>query len=454
MIGNLKEIKEWLGIPASLGDEGIMITAVSTDTRTIGPGSLFVALKGENFDGDDYVGSALEKGAVAAITHRPGKGDSRLIQVPDTLQAYGALARGYRLAKGFTVVGITGSSGKTTTKDMVAAVLSTAYRVVKTEKNNNNQVGLPLTILSAPEDAEILVLEMGMRALGEIAYLAEIALPDIAIITNIGVAHIGELGSQEKILQAKGELLEALAHTGTGIVSGEDGFAGRLQEKTEAPIVICGFGADAGVRGEILEEKEGSTRLRIHRQQEAYEVMFPYIGRHLVLDSLMALEAGAVLGISVVAGAGALAQRKTEPGRLHMIPKRRFTIIDDTYNANPQSMKASIDVLCSFPGRRVAILGDMRELGPEEADYHREAGRYALEKGVDFLVAIGTLGAEIAQGFLDAGGSRDAVLTDPDEKLAGRDLYDIIKDGDSILVKASRAMALERIVQDLEGMDE
>lgn len=454
MIGSLKEIKEWLGIPARLGDEGLKVAAVSTDTRTIGPGSLFVALKGETFDGDDYVESALEKGAIAAITHKSGGNDPRLIQVPDTLLAYASLAKGYRRAKGFTVVGITGSSGKTTTKDMVASVLATAFRVVKTEKNNNNQVGLPLSILSAPEDTQILVLEMGMRALGEIAYLAETALPDIGIITNIGVAHMGELGSQENIFRAKGELLEALPETGTGIVSGEDGFAERLRERTKARIISCGFGGDAGVRGEILEEHSGTTRFRLHREGEAYEIHLPYIGRHLILDSLMALEGGALLGVPVLQGAEALAQRKTEPGRLHIVQGNRFTIIDDTYNANPQSMKASLDVLCTFPGRKAAILGDMRELGSQEVDYHREIGRYAFEAGVDAIAGIGKLGAEIAQGFLAAGGSRENVFLDPEGKLAGRDLYGILKDGDSILVKASRAMGLERIVRDLEGIGE
>lgn len=456
MIGTMKEIRRTLGLSPHHGDVDISIAGVSTDTRTIGPGDLFVALKGESFDGHDFVKAAFDHGAVAAVVENDYLSsevmEGKLLRVGSSLKAYGLIARMYRRKCAFTVVAITGSSGKTTTKDMVAEVLSERYRVVKTQKNYNNEVGLPLTILSAPEETEVLVLEMGMRAKGEIAYLAGIAEPDMGIITNIGVAHIGELGSQENILKAKGELLEGLKMDGIGIFSGEDGFEKELEKLCRGSILKVGFGDNCDIRGRITEEQEGMTSVHLSVNGKEEMIHLPYQGRHLIQDSLLAIACGSLLGISVKKAEEALNHLMISPGRLSVKDWKSVRLIDDTYNANPESMKASIDVLSGYSGRKIAVLGDMRELGPMEKRFHLEIGPYLFFKKIDILITVGFLGSLIGEGFKVAGGELRQVYSCTDTKEAADVLKKLLERGDTVLFKASRAMGLEDVIERIEGI--
>lgn len=455
MIGGMKEIRETLGLSPRLGDVDIPITGVSTDTRTIRNGDLFVALKGEAYNGHDFVKAALDQGAVAAVVEDDFLSseamEGKLLRVGSTLKAYGLIARMYRRRCGFKVVAITGSSGKTTTKDMVAEVLSKRFRVVKTQRNYNNEVGVPLTILSAPEETEVLVLEMGMRARGEIAYLTGVAEPDMGIITNIGVAHIGELGSQENILKAKAELLEGLKMDGTGIFSGEDGFEKELEKLCRGSILKVGFGDNCDIRGWITEEKDGKSSVHMSINGMEKMIHLPYLGRHLIQDSLLAIASGSLLGISLKQAEEALNHLMVSPGRLSVKDWQGVRLIDDTYNANPESMKASIDVLSGYSGRKIAVLGDMRELGPLEKRFHLEIGHYLFSKKIDILITVGLLGSFIGEGFKEAGGGLGQVHPCTDTLEAADDLKELLEKGDTVLFKASRAMGLEDVIERIEG---
>lgn len=451
MICTLQELKDLFGGISGKEDASIAVDAVSTDTRTIRPGSVFVAVKGENFDGHDFALKALEQGAVTAVVRR-GSLPSRpgLIEVEDTVEAYGRIANLYRRRCGFQVVAITGSSGKTTTKDMVEAVLSKRFRVVKTFRNNNNEIGVPFTILNASPDTEILVLEMGMRALGEIAALARVAEPDVGIITNIGIAHIGELGSRENILRAKGELFEALPPHALAIFNGEDGFDGPLSARFDGEKRVFGFGENAGIRAAEVREEEGATRFRLERDGAATPLTLPYAGRHLLLDSLIAIETGLHYGVPAEEAADALSRLEGTPGRLERIQREGWLIINDSYNANPESMKASLEVLAGYPGRKIAVLGDMKELGEDEAAYHREIGRAAVEDGIDYLICQGNLAAETAAEARIHGMPPDHVFATESHRESAESLKPLLVDGAVVLFKGSRAMAMEKVIECLE----
>ena len=451
MICTLKELKELFGAASTAADALAAVESVSTDTRTIEPGSVFVAIKGEQFDGHDFVEKALAAGALAAVvqTGRLTPSD-RLIEAGDTVEAYGRIAGLYRRRQGFKVVAITGSSGKTTTKDMVWSVLKKRYKVEKTYKNNNNEIGLPFTILGAPEDTEILVLELGMRSLGEIDYLARIAQPEVGIITNIGIAHIGELGSRENILRAKGELFDNLPPTALAIMSGEDGFARQLSAKFQGEKRIFGFGPDATIRAENPEVEDGETRFDLVRDGRRVGVTLPYVGSHLILDSLIAIEAGLHFGISLEEAVEALSTLEVTPGRLEVIRKGGCRIINDSYNANPESMKASLEVLGSYGGRKIAVLGDMKELGPEEDEYHRAIGRIVAAGGVDDLITLGSLAVHMAEAALEEGMEASSVHAAASHEEAAAMLKPLLQPDATVLVKGSRAMAMEKIIELLE----
>ena len=451
MICTLKDLKELFGLAFEEGDALSAVESVSTDTRTIRPGSVFVAIKGEQFDGHDFVGKALSAGALAAVVRKGQLAPAgSLIEVEDTLEAYGRIAGLYRSRQGFKVVAITGSSGKTTTKDMVWSVLKKRFKVEKTYKNNNNEIGLPFTILGASPDTEILVLEMGMRSLGEIDYLARIARPDVGIITNIGIAHIGELGSRENILRAKGELFENLGDSALAIMSGEDGFAWQLSEKFQGEKRIFGFGPEATIRAENPEVKDGETRFDLVRDGKRVPVVLPYVGSHLILDSLIAIEAGLHFGIVLDEAVEALSNLEVTPGRLEVLRKGGCRIINDSYNANPESMKASLEVLMSYGGRTIAVLGDMKELGVEEDEYHREIGRIVAAGNVDYLITLGSLAEHIAGAAVAEGMAGSAVHAAASHEEAASLLEPLLTEDATVLVKGSRAMAMEKIIELLE----
>ena len=447
MIGNLKEIKEVLGVEPFLGDEKVKVESISTDTRTISKGAVFVALSGEFFNGNDYIDIAVQKGAVAVVATENKEIKTPLIKVKDATKAYQDIANYYRNREGFKVVAITGSSGKTTTKDMVACVLEKKFKVSKTYKNNNNEIGLPYTILSSPEETDILVLEMGMRSLGEIKTLTETAEPDIGIITNVGIAHVGELGSEVNILKAKKELFDEMKSSGVAIINGEDKHAVTLEDSFPGTKKIFGFHDNATIKATDIVLGESICSFTVERDGEKYYAELPFTGEHLILDALVALETGALLGVSINHGIDAL-KKKVSPGRMFVEKlKGNITILDDVYNANPDSTKASLKVLTGYKGRKIAILGDMRELGALEKPLHKEVGAYVATLGIDYLITVGSASNNIWQGAIDGGMNTNQAFFYMTNEDAYKKLNELLKENDTVLIKGSRLVGMERIIE-------
>ena len=438
---------------ATLLGEGIApdqtITGVETDSRAVHPGDLFVALPGEKTDGHKFIPGALEAGAVACLTQqapeKPLPGKCYLL-VEDTMAAIGQAAKAYKAKFPIPVIGITGSVGKTTTKDMIAAVLSTRYRVLKTEGNYNNNIGLPLTLLRLDRSCEICVLEMGMDRPGEIDYLGEIVQPDVGVITNIGDAHIERLGSRENIFRAKCELLPHIRPGGLVVLNGDDPMLASLRGRTPVPAVFCGREEGLEYRARRLEG-DGDSRIlcqmttpRMDRQVE-----IPALGEHMIYPALIAAAIGERFGLT---------QDQIVEGILRFVPTRMrmnilyrgdgIVILDDTYNANPQSMRAAISVLSDRRSQwSIAVLGDMFELGPFAPALHTGVGECLGKARIDCLVAVGELAEHIAQGARNSG--VPLVYHCKDKAEAKPVLDQLVRPGSTILVKASRGMELEEL---------
>ena len=455
MIGSLRDIKLLLNSSnIQVKDKDIAIDFISTDTRNIDKNSIFLAIKGDNLDGHDFINIALEKGAKGIIIDKNSKAKRRyslasVIEVEDTIEAYGKIAGYYRDKMQYKVVAITGSSGKTTTKDLVAKVLETKYKVIKTFKNNNNEIGLPYTILGASEETEVLVLEMGMRALGEIEYLTKIADPDIGIITNIGTAHIGELGSRKNIYKGKTELYKNIKASGIALINGEDEFFSQTYSEAAIEKRVFGFKDNASIRAKILEEKDGATKLEIYRNKKVFKVEIPLLGEHLILDALAAIETGFIFGLEFDKIVEGLYDQEISPGRMEIKEFKGFRVIDDTYNANPDSMKASLNILNKYKGFKIAVLGDMKELGQDKRLLHRQIGEYCYNLNLDALITVGDLGKYIAEG-LEASACKTKIIIARDRENAGEELKRILKEGSVVLIKGSRAMKMEEIIKLLE----
>lgn len=441
------------------GEEDPVITKVSSDTRTLTPGSLFVPLTGESFDGHDYLAQAVLSGAAAAFW-REGRelpaAAPPLLVVPDPLAALQSLARAYRRELGVRVVGITGSNGKTTTKDLTASAIGTALSVHKTPGNFNNHIGLPLTLLQIPEGTQAAVIEMGMSARGEIALLTSIAEPDIAIITNIGESHLLQLGSREEIARAKTEILAGLAPNGLFIYNGDEPLIEQVLPEMPQPEGMrrlrFGEGRDNDLSATDLVSDFSGSAFRLH-EPDSPEFRIPLAGRHNVTNALAAIAAARALGVpddrireglARAAITGMRIERKVAPSGA--------VILNDAYNASPTSMKAGLALFRdgSQPdaGRRIAVLGDMLELGDREAEFHAEVGRAAAEAGADRLFAFGPRSARLAAAAeerMPAGTVRH--YTDKAALIA--DLLAEVKAGDVVLVKASHSMHLEEAAEAL-----
>ena len=430
-------------------DPGTVARAVTTDSRNVPEGGLFVPLRGARADGHDFIPQALANGAVCALTERAPAGPGPYIRVKSCVQALLDLAAYYRSLLRPRVVAVTGSVGKTTTKDMIASVVSQRYHTLKTMGNFNNEIGLPLTIFQLEPTHEAAVLEMGMNHKGEIHNLSRVARPDIAVITNIGVAHIENLGSRQGILEAKTEIFDYMEPTGLAILNGDDDMLAACRPNCK--VLYYGLSDSMEVYADKIEDRGlRGSRCRLHLGDTVIDAAINVPGRHMVYNALAAAAAGQALGltpeeicrgIETFVPTGMRMRILDAPGGL--------TVINDVYNANPVSMMAAIDVLCTHAGRKVAILGDMFELGGQAPALHRQVGRYAAEKGVDLLITAGTLAYDIYAGAREGGIAAARYFAGQEEMIGA--LRGFLQPGDCVLVKASRGMRFEMTVAALSG---
>lgn len=452
----VQELLEATGGRLLAGSPEQTFTAVETDSRAIHAGALFVALRGEKTDGHKYVAGALAAGAEGCLVVDPVNTVAEgkfCVQVPDTLLAIGEVARAYKAKFDIPVVGITGSVGKTTTKDMVAAVLGKKYKVLKTEGNFNNELGLPLTLFRLTREHQICVLEMGMNHFGEIDYLTKIVRPDVAIITNIGDAHIENLGSRANILKAKSEIFNYMESGSLAVLNGDDPLLRGLEGQIAPDIVFCGEDHQPPYEAKIIKQL-GSKGMSCTVKTPAAEftVTVPALGNHMIYPVLMACAIGEKFGMTgeeMKAGVEAFVPTKM---RMNVIRQGDVTILDDAYNANPQSMRAALEVLSQTDGTyRAAVLGDMFELGVLGPDLHRCVGEFAGAVGnIDALLAVG----DLAWNLYDGANQSDLpnVFYAKDKASAMAMLPELVRPGAVILVKASRGMHFEEIVRELQRL--
>ncbi|MCL6519233.1 MAG: UDP-N-acetylmuramoyl-tripeptide--D-alanyl-D-alanine ligase [Armatimonadetes bacterium] len=436
------------------GDASAKATGVSIDTRTLKPGDLFFALRGERTDGHAYVDEAIKKGASGIVIAENSclpKADVPVVGVSDTLWALGDLASYYRSKFDVRVVAITGSVGKTTTKEMTASVLSRKWNVLKNAANFNNEIGVPLTLFQLDRTHEMVVLEMAMRGLGEIRRLSQIAKPHIGVITNIGISHIERLGSQGAIAEAKSELLSELPPDGIAILNAEDGYFEFLKHRFAGRIISFGSCKSADVIGARIKQAAcGRYEFVLVVEGAAIKISIPVLGRYNVYNALAAAATGYALGVDLRLIREGLENFTPPAMRMELVRSRAgYVVLNDAYNASPASTLAALRTLQSLGGykRRIAVLGDMLELGDYAPKAHKDVGAAAVETGVDMLIAVGELARGIAEGAQMRGLSDSAVQWFPDSLHAAEYLKKQVTNGDAILVKGSRAMKMEEIVR-------
>ncbi|HZE58461.1 MAG TPA: UDP-N-acetylmuramoyl-tripeptide--D-alanyl-D-alanine ligase [Chthoniobacterales bacterium] len=448
---SLAQIAKFAGGTIASGNRDAAVSRVSTDSRTLQAGDLFVPLRGENFDGHKFIHQAAERGAVGAMVEEKWNGNApenfALIRVPDTLIAYQTLAAHYRASLLLKVIAITGSNGKTSTKDFVAAVLARKFRVTKTEGNFNNHVGLPQTMLAAKRDDEIAVWEIGMNHPGEIAALTKLAAPEIGIITNVGVAHIEFMGTREAIAEEKGALAEAIAANGTLILNADDPFTESISKRTRAKILLAGI-ENGSVRAVDITQSATGSEFTILEGAHRCRAQLPVPGIHMVQNAMLAVAAGRVFGVSIEECAVGLASTPLTKARLQIKEISGIQFIDDSYNANPDSMKAALRTLVELDsdGRRIAVLGEMGELGAESEHGHRDVGEAAAALRIDELIAVGPIGATIAHAAEKAGLKNSVAVNSQEE--AAELLDKNAAPGDLVLIKGSRSARMERVLEE------
>lgn len=440
------------------GDLGVKATGISTDTRTLKNGDLFVALKGPKFDGHHYVRQAFDKGASAVLVSDPVDPerlwpDKMIIQVLDTLTALGDLSSLWRKKFPITLIGISGSNGKTTTKEMLAAILELEGPTLKNPGNLNNWIGLPLSLFSLNEDHRFAVMEMGMNHLGEIARLCRIARPEVGLLTNIGPAHLEGLGSLAAVAKAKGELFEALEPHHWAMINYDDFRIRDLSRSCRARKTTFGLDPEATVRADRLSLTPQGIRFRILFQGEQEELSLPIQGEHNTSNALGAAAAALSLGLSLQKVREGLKGFKLPDHRLELKKGLKgIQLIDDSYNANPASLKAALSAFQSFrQGKRGGlVLGDMLELGPQALEAHQEMGKMIGEMGVDYLLTLGPLSREmVTEAHKGLRPPKQALWAQSRQELVDQ-LHQIIQEGDIVLFKGSHGMNLEAVVRALE----
>jgi UDP-N-acetylmuramoyl-tripeptide--D-alanyl-D-alanine ligase len=440
------------------GTKGALFQGICTDSRTVRDGDLFVALKGVHFDGHDYAMEALRKKAGGVLVEEGkvkafqwnGYHSRVVIAVKDTLQALGDLALSRRRRYAPSVVGITGSNGKTTTKEMIAACLQTILSVLKSEGNFNNLIGLPLTLLRLTGREQVTVLEMGMNVPGEIRRLTEIAEPDVGLITNIQQVHLEGMGSLERLAEEKGELFRRMKGNGTIVVNQDDPRVVSLGSQFQGRRLTFGTHDPAEVRAKEIQLGPKGTSFTLTVGNKEIPLALPLLGRHFVLDALSAVAVASLFGVDAERAKGALERLNPSPMRMevsHLDGGR--TLINDAYNANPRSMELSLETLAAVKGkgRAIAVLGDMLELGDFSEESHRALGEKVSELPIDFLIVLGTYASIVVKSAVRRGFAPAKARVAGDHEEAQSILDQMAREGDWILVKGSRGMAMERIAE-------
>ena len=431
-------------------DSDLSVCGISTDSRTVEPGELFVAIEGESFDGHDYCKKAVENGAAAVLAHKKVDCDVPVINVKNTTQALLDIAGGYRRRFNIPVIALTGSVGKTTTKGMIYTVLSSAFRTLRTEGNLNNEIWVLKTICGFDGTYSAAVLEMGMNHSGEISKLSLAGAPTAAVITNIGVAHIGNLGSREGILAAKLEILDGMAQDAPLILNGDDDMLSGVESDTRKIIYYGINNPKCSFTAENITAHDDGMRFTAVCGEERADFFVPVPGKHNVYNALAAAAAGSLCGISLNDAAKAIKNFKVEGMRQRVGRVGTKTFIEDCYNSNPDSMRAAIDTLVSLKGsgRAIIVMGDMLELGEISEKAHADIGRHAASAGADVLLGFGEYTKAAVKSALESGIYFSSFFTDKHE--LANTLYELLRDGDCVLFKGSRSMKTEDIAEEIK----
>jgi UDP-N-acetylmuramoyl-tripeptide--D-alanyl-D-alanine ligase len=445
----LSKIGEFSGAEGDFPADDIA-EGYSIDSRTIGKGELFFAVKGERFDGHDFVSAALERGATAAVVRQDQwhrySWTERVLVVDDTLLALQALATAVRKLWGKPLIGITGSAGKTTTKEAVAHVLSSRFRVLKSEGNFNNHFGLPLMLLKLEPEHDLAVIEMGMSHAGEIRALAKIAQPEIGVVTNVAPVHLEFFDSIAGIARAKYELIESLPANGTAVLNADDEYVSQFGRDFKGKVLTFGIKQQAAIRGENIQSQgtEGSS-FDVVTANERQPVRLQLVGEHNILNALAAIAVGVSQGMKLSDTVSALATLAPGDKRGQVLQLGNITVVNDCYNSNPKALAAMIDALAGMKAsRRIVVAGEMLELGPTAEQMHHDAGRHAGTRKIDLLLGVRGLAKAMVEGARDAGTQAEFVAT-PEE--AGEWLARETRDGDVVLLKASRGVKLEKALE-------
>lgn len=429
-----------------------IVTDVTTDSRKAASGFLFAAICGERADGHDYIDEVFAKGAACVLSEKEVKAQGAVILVENTVSALGKIAHLVMEKLCVPVVGITGSVGKTTTRDMTYSVVSKIFRTLKNEGNLNNELGVPLTVFRADDDTEAAVMEMGMDNFGEINRLSSIVTPSVSVITNIGMSHIERLGSQENIYLAKSEIFKNTRQNGTAVLNGDDKILMAHKDEILQKVVTVGVkNQNADLVAHDIKSTESDVSFVVKGMGREFSVTLPVPGEHNVLNALLAAAVGIVFEIPSALIKEALSDFSMTKMRMDIIRAERLTIINDCYNAAPDSVRAALSVLSKYDQRKVAILGDIKALGEYSYQAHKDLGLDVVKNGIDVLITIGEQASHIAQGANECGMDSSHIFSAMSVEEAQAELSGLIKANDVVLVKASRAMALERVTEFLRS---